>query len=43
MVLNDLEDYSPLTVIFFQDKYAFPITVKNIEYLKEIPEFCFQF
>lgn len=37
MVLNDLEDYSPLTVIFFQDKYAFPITVENIEYLKEIP------
>lgn len=37
MVLNDLEDYSPLTVIFFQDKYAFPITAENIESIKEIP------
>ena len=37
MALNDLGDYSPLTVIFFQDKYAFPITGENIESLKEIP------
>ena|SRR5690606_2763593 len=31
------KDYSALTVICFQDEFAFPISSKNIYYIKEIP------
>lgn len=35
---KDLDkDYSALTVICFQDEFAFPISSKNLYHLKEIP------